>query len=92
MVYPIEVFFIFMKSCQNKSLRNNNLMEFQKNISQTNSVMTDFKIVMITIIGASISQIIATIQIYWENIRLSNQVTLIKASGYLTVPDTHMLS
>ena len=92
MVYPIEVFFIFMKSCQNKSLRNNNLMEFQKNISQTNSVMTDFKIVMITIIGASISQLIATIQIYWENIRLSNQVTLIKASGYLTVPDTHMLS
>jgi hypothetical protein len=50
-----------------------------------------FKLLLTTIIGICISQIIATFHVYLANLQLANQIQYLHANGYLIVPNLHVL-
>jgi hypothetical protein len=50
-----------------------------------------YRIIIITVIGIIISQVIATFNVYMANIQLANQIQILHTNGYLIVPNLYVL-
>ncbi|KPA10674.1 conserved hypothetical protein, membrane [Candidatus Magnetomorum sp. HK-1] len=53
--------------------------------------MVDFRLFLITIFGISLSQIIASIHVYFANYQLLEKVKCLKTNSYLVIPNIHVL-
>jgi hypothetical protein len=63
-------------------------MKFQINTRKILSGITDYPFLGITITGGLIAQIIATFQVYYENLWIIEQIQIVKANGYIAVPNS----
>jgi len=53
--------------------------------------VNNYRILIITVIGLGISQIIASCHVYMANIQLADQIIYLQSQGYFIVPNMHVL-